>query len=259
MPQHMFGFQESVDSATLQRLTAIQDDVLTPSGTERFLVPQNYRFLRWGFGSGANVTRMQIVTPSTTVQRQNLELIPRNQGANVPGLASPQIFVPRRPIALMPSETIEVQGAEDGAGATQLNAILNIGMEAMPEVPQGVIRTNRATGTATLTAFAWSPVTLTLDNDLEPGRYALVGFEAISATIIAARVLFQGGGFRPGVLGLPGTEAIATDFESTARNVYKWYNMGEFTHITIPQIEFLAAAADTAETVFLYSVRTGDV
>ena len=63
--------------------------------------------------------------------------------------------------------------------------------------------------------------------------------------------------FRPGVLGLPGSEADAADFNSANYFGIQFYTMGSFSHINFPAFEFLSATADTSETVILYLIKTG--
>jgi len=100
------------------------------------------------------------------------------------------------------------------------------------------------------------------DNSLEPGQYTLIGFVPISASLVAARAVITGQVYRPGVIGLAGTEQAASDFDNNAFNADPitsliYYDMGSFNHLNFPQFEFLANAADVSETVYLYVVRTG--
>lgn len=257
MPQHLIAWRESIDQATLGRIAAVQDDVLTPSGADRFLVPSEYRYLRWAGALGSDMTRAQIVTPSLDVRRYNLEVLPREDGADLFTVTNVPLFIPMRPIELVPTETIEFQAAEDGAGADLLTGLASLGLPELPAMPEGDIRVIRATGSTTLTAGTWTTVTLTLDTSLEPGMYTLVGFIPIGATVQAGRVLITGQPFRPGVPGLTAAEAAAADFNPRAFDSIMWYAMGEFPSTDIPQVQYLATAADTAQVVFLYLVRTG--
>lgn len=254
---HLTAWHESIDTASLGRITAVNDDVLTPDGTDRHFVPDEYNYLRAAFAGGPNITRAQIVTPSLDVRRYNLEVIPRNQGDLSIDLTHPQLYIPREPIELIPGESIEAQIAEEGA--TTANLVLAwLGPRELPPMPNGNIRMVRATGTTTLTADTWTSVTLTLDTSLEPGRYTVVGFLPISANVSAARLILPGQVWRPGVIGLPGAEDAAVDVDMERIDHLMWYNMGEFVHSQIPQCQFLADTADTAQTVFLYLVRSGE-
>jgi len=258
MAQHLVAWSEDFDSATLGRIKVVQDDVLTQDGEDRFFIPQEYRYIRWGAALGEDLTRGQIVTPSLQVRRNNLEVMPRNADQETFSLFSPQVMVPPRPIELRVNEQIEFQVAEDGSGATQCIGLVSLGPAELPPMPAGEIRVSRATGTTTLTARTWSTVTLTLDSSLEPGRYSIVGFYATGATVIAARLLITGQVFRPGLPGLIGAFDAASDFDPTIFDKLMFYNMGEFTQVNLPQMQFLATAADTAQAVVLYIIRIGD-
>ena len=126
-------------------------------------------------------------------------------------------------------------------------------------MPGGVIRSVRATGTTTMTADAWTACTLTLESSLQAGRYTLVHFAAFGATVVAARWIPQGGGFRPGLNGFSGASPAQFDWNPSLWQRMGWYSMLEFTHITIPQIQYFCTAGDTAQTVQMYVIRTGDI
>ena len=57
MGTHMVAWFESIDQAALGRLAALQDDVLTPSDTDRFLVPDEYNHIHWAFATGVNISQ----------------------------------------------------------------------------------------------------------------------------------------------------------------------------------------------------------
>lgn len=257
MAAHTAAFQQSIDSATLLAINTVVDDVLTRTGTTRYIVPPGLQRLYWAAALGANLTRAQTIAPSLLVRRMNPEVAPRRRGAEAFSLTGPEIWIPPRPIILVPGEEIEFQVAEDAVGASQVDGLICLGPDALPAMPDGDIRIVRATAATALVARTWTSVVLTLDSSLEAGTYVLVGFLAISATVIAARPIITGQQPRPGLPGLAGTEAAAVDFDRTYFDRLMWWNMGAFTHITVPAFQFLAAAADAAETVYLYVIRTG--
>tara|TARA_Y100000310_G_scaffold335926_1_gene419172 strand:- start:2969 stop:3757 length:789 start_codon:yes stop_codon:yes gene_type:complete len=259
MSEHLLAWQESIDQSTLGDINTVADNIVTRSGADRYLVPNEYNWIHWAMASGVSITRAQIQAPSLDVRRMNLEVLPRAQGDDELTLSHPQIWIPPRPISLRPTEELAFRTAEDGAGATQQNGFVALGTEALPPMPDGDIRVVRATGTTTLAAFAWTSVTLTPETSLEPGMYALVGFIAISATGIVARANLQGQSYRPGMPCLPGTEAVAADFEASMINQLMFYNMGQFSHVAFPEFQFFAVTTDSAETVIMYVIRTGDL
>jgi hypothetical protein len=118
----------------------------------------------------------------------------------------------------------------------------------------GKIFTVRATGAATLVALTWGNVALTLSEDLPRGRYAVVGLRARSAGCIAARMVFIGGRWRPGVLGCDAQADLTHEmFRFGGLGVF-----GEFEDTDLPSVDFLSISADTAEDVLLDLIQLRD-
>jgi hypothetical protein len=257
MATHLAAWVDSIDSATLTRIRNLVDDVLNRPSVDRYRVPTAYNYIHWAAALGPNITRAQIVTPTLGVQRQSLEIVPRARGALIFTRSMPEIFKPFRPIALTPDEDLEVQAAEDGAGATSVAALVALGPATLPPPPDGPIRRIRATASVTLTPNTWTTVTLVPDLSLEPGIYTLIHFIPNSAGCIAARALFVGQVFRPGMPGLPGAEPIGADYDDGLFRQLGYYAMGTFKHTDFPQFQFLSATADTSETVIMDVVKTG--
>lgn len=258
MATHMAAWFENIDQATLGRIATVQDDVLTPNGTDRFLVPNEYNHIHWAFATGANLSGARIVAPSLEVAKSDLDIVPFQDGADLINKIAPSIWIPKRFVALQPSENLEVQTSEDGATTTQ-QAFVTLGTAENAPMPSGNIRSIRLTGTTTLTIDGWTSVTLTPESSLEAGRYTMVHFAAYGVGVVAARWLPQGGGFRPGMFGFSGADPAQFHHTTAVWDMLGWFSMLEFTHITLPQIQYFAVTADTAQTVQMYAVRTGDL
>ena len=117
----------------------------------------------------------------------------------------------------------------------------------------------RCRSSTTLTAREWTSCKITPDVSLEVGTYTLVGMLANSATAIAARAIISGQVWRPGVPALAGDERVVKNCDPLYLSGVQRYAMGSFTHLTIPEIQFLANAADSgtdAQRVYLYLVKT---
>lgn len=259
MSTHLIAFQQSVDQAALARINLVTDQILTQFDGTRFLIPAEYNHIHWAYAGGISLTRAQIHSPSIDSRRMLVEVQPRKRGTDeTPTRTALELWMPRRPISLEINETVEFQTAEDGAGATQQTGLIALGRNPLTPMPEGEILYFRATGTTTLTARTWTTVPMTQDQSLPPGTYALVAFYPFSTGIVAARAAFQGGGYRPGVLGIPGAEAGAGgDYAPAEYAQMMWYLMGTFTHLTFPQFEFFSISADTAETIDYAVIRTG--
>lgn len=258
MATHMAAWFENIDQAALGRINVVQDDVLTPSDADRFLVPKNYNWIHWGFATGANLSRARIVTPSLEVNKSDLDVVPHADGSNLLLKASPSILVPPRFIELEVSENIEFQTAEDGGTTTQQGFVV-LGTAENQPMPAGQIRSIRLTGTTTLTPNTWTSVTLTPESTLEQGTYMMVHFMCHGVTPIAARWLPQGGGFRPGMFCSAAASPAQFDWNPSIWRELGWFSMLEFTHITLPQIQIFATGADTAQVVQMWAIRTGDL
>lgn len=259
MPTHMLAFFETIDQVALGRINTVQDDVLTPSGDDRFLVPALYNWIHWGFATGANLSQARIVTPRLETQKSDLDIIPHGDGSDLLLKASPSIWIPPRFIELDVSEGLEVQTSEDGAGATSQQAFIVLGTQQNEPMPAGDIRSIRLSGTTTLTADQWTSVTLTPESTLEAGTYMMVHFMAHGVSALAARWLPNGGGFRPGMFASSGASPAQFDWNASLWKDLGWFSMLEFTHVTLPQIQYFATAADTVQTVQMWAVRTGDI
>ena len=259
MASHMVAWFESLDAAALARIATVQDDVLTPSGTDRFLVPDGYNNIQFAFATGLNLTGARIVTPSLEVMKSDLDINPFQDGQDLINKVAPSVWVPKRFVELVPSESIEVQASEDGSSATTMQVFVSLGQAENAPMANGPIRVIRATGTTTLTADQWTSVTLTPESSLEAGRYQLVHFSVHGVTPIAGRFLPQGGGFRPGMFAFAGADPAQFHWTTEPWDRLGWYNMLEFTHITFPQIQIFATAGDTAQTIQMYVIRTGDL
>lgn len=257
MTTHLAAWQESADQAALAAINTIIDQVLTRNGAERYLVPEGMNFIHWGYAAGPDLTRAILFSPSIGVRRMNVEVFPHNRAGETLTLTQPQLWKPSVPIELIPMEELEAQTSEDNAAASQMDVFCALGPAELPPIPSGDIRVNRCLGTATLVARAWSLFSITPDVSFEPGEYALIGAFVNSATAVMARFNFQGQAWRPGVPAFAGAEADAKDFDPGVVWPYGGYEMGRFTHLTLPQVEIFATAADTAERVYLISVKVG--
>lgn len=256
MAWHTFAYRQSIGpTTTLTELNVVPDDILTRSGDKRFLVPADYRFIRFVQASGPNLTRAVLRSPSLEVRRQQYEVVPRRRGGETLNLTALEISHPVRPVMLVSTEELSALATTDGASASVVNVVVSLGLENPPMAPAGDMRIIRFLGSTTLVPGQWTTVTVTPELALEAGTYVITGFLAISAGCIAARVLLRGQAYRPGLPGLAGTEATAVDYDHAMMAKLFGYNLGSFTHIELPQFQFLSASADTTQTVIVYAVK----
>jgi len=257
MSSHLIGFSEAITSAALINVNAVGDDILNNPQVDRVQVPPDFNAIHYAAALGGTLARAQIVAPSLEVKRASLEIIPIERGADVFTLDSLRICFPPREILLTPSENLIMQCANDAAGADLVQGLISLKAPGpLPEMPAGDVIVAYGVGATALVANIWTTCPVVLDKELAAGTYALVGFLPISATGIGARALIVGQNYRPGVPVLPGAANTGRDFDMTTMKEVQFYNMGSFTNIAIPQFQFLATAADAAEYVILYLVKT---
>ena len=127
-------------------------------------------------------------------------------------------------------------------------------LERNPRQPiKGQIDTVRATATVTALADVWTYGPFVFDNTLEEGIYAIVGMEAESAHLIAARLVFPGvaNSVRPGCIG-------KTSAANLGHFIFRYGRLGVwglFDAAVQPQVEYLVSSQDTSETLWLDIVK----
>lgn len=242
----LVAFSEVQDNASLAYITALPDQHVTVDGDD-VIVPTLNKMLGW-YAVGPNLTQAQISAPSL----RDLILIDVEplDVASEPSSRPPLHDRFDNPLPLVTNEALNALAAEDGTGATRETMLIWLGDGPVQPI-SGEIHTLRATGATTLTAGAWTAVPLTLSQQLPAGRYALVGLRAQSAGLIAARAIFPGGIWRPGVIGFDSDADIDPQrFRYGNAGVF-----GEFQHNTLPQIECLSISADTSQVFHLDIVK----
>jgi len=259
MSTHVIAYSGSINSASLTNLPFIQDSVLSPAGTTGLIVPGDFNALHAVAALGSDLTRAALKAPSLDVKRVNLEVYPHERGADIFTLTNPKLMRPIGDMVFDPGEVLTAQAAEDNAGADVETVVAWLKKPgALPAIPSGDVRMVRWAGTTTLVASSWTPVTLTLDQELPAGEYALVGIFANSATGIACRAIIPGQQNRPGVPVIAAASEAASRFSNAEfLKPFIGYEMGRFSNRQVPQLEFLALAADTAQTGLLFIVKVG--
>ena len=260
MGTHLLAyFSNTTFGATLANVTVVNDDIVTKTGTgDRFLCPVDYNAVFAASALGTTLTRALFTTPSLEVRREVFEILPRAASAVVFAARSLQAYLPPQDLLLQAPENIICQTADSsGAGVAKYASIWLKKPGPIPPMATGDVRVARSTSATTLTANVWSTCAITLDKDFEPGTYQQVGLIGESANSIYARQIFPALTYRPGVPVLAGTEAAAADYGFAELLRFEYYNMGSFPHTNLPQTQFLSSAADTAEQVFLYVIKTG--
>ena len=246
----LVGWNENINTAVLDYITALADPHVRVVGDD-ILVPE-LSSLMGCFALGTTMTQAQLSSPS--LRRLSLmDIEPVNVGAEPVDTQFPGTFHDYfdRPIPLEQSEALNalINQALGGAERETVLAWLGDGVDA---VPDGQMFTSRFTNADTLVAYTWTAGALVFTQAIPAGRYAVVGARARSAGLIAFRLMFPGGNWRPGAIGV---DAAADNeclrFRSGGAGVW-----GEFEHDLPPVVEFLSVSADAAQVVHLDLVQT---
>lgn len=247
--QHLLGYYESIDAATLAPITALSDPSLTISG-DNVQVPEFASQLMGMYALGANITRAQLQSPSLR-RILNPEIIPLDVAAEPTTDFRGNLF-PEMPIALEAGEQLTAHIAEDAAGVSDNYVFVWLSDGAIAPV-SGEMFTVRVTNSDTLNANKWTNGSMVFDQTLPVGTYALVGARFESANLIAFRFLFQGFANRPGGIGCDGVSDKVPEVQRRG-GLGVW---GQFDSRTPPTVDFFSSVADSAQVGYLDLVKVG--
>ena len=225
-----------------QHVTVNGDDLQLPSLNQIVLVAAGICST-----SDATARRVRLASPSLR-ERALFQISPINWTASAGGATdavpnSPQAIMDMRgsPLVLVPREKLNAQFLATNFAADRQHVI--VWLADGPIVPvKGPIFSIRCTGGSPAVAGVWTTTALTFEEDLPAGRYQVVGFRPMSTTMVAARLVFVGGGWRPGAYGCDTYYDLQSD-------IFRFGNMGvwsEFEDLEPPTVEILANAADAA-------------
>lgn len=253
------AWRESLDAAgAFNALTAVSDPHVFTSGDD-IRVPEAMRFIV-GISVLINdltvVPRARITSPSLRAMfNPEYSLI---QNGLVHANNTDLSLFPGSPIPIMPAEAINVEVLQNPAAAVENRALVWISDGPITPV-SGQFFTVRATGATAVTANVWTNITLTFSQTLPVGRYQVVGMRGESdtvaaTTLIAQRLVFPGGIWRPGV---PTCNLQASrDFNSGGFRMGRFGVFGEF-HTNAPPTLDVLADADSDSVVFLDLLKVG--
>lgn len=237
-------FKNVAQNAALDNVTPVTDPLVTVQNS-RFIFPSQVD-IGCILVNNPDGSRARINTPSL----RNIALpeiypakITAENGSNPP-IMGPMWGTLRIP----QNDEFGVEVSRAGAGAADVFVGIWYAPGRTP-APQGPVITLRATSTITLTAGTWVAGSLTFDQSLPYGRYAVVGMQAICGDAMFARLAFPGQTqYRPGV---PNIEAYG-DYVNP--QVFRFGNFGlfgVFDSTAQPLIEVLGHTAGSEAGVYL--------
>lgn len=248
---HLSGYYESVDQGgALAAIAAMADPVLTING-DNIRVPAEMPNICGAalLTAASTLSSAQLQSPSL---RENFypDLAPL---VNADDFADP-IALPwygDNPFPLVVGEDLQFLTNTDNSGAVAIQGLLWFSDGVLSPV-QGAIRTIKATAAISLTAGTWTNGALTFTQVLPVGDYQVVGMRAEGANLQAARLVYPGGGFRPGV---PAVNAVGDSGFAPLR-MGRGGSLGTFNSTAPPTLDALGHT-DSAQTVYLDLIKVG--
>lgn len=252
---HTSIYFASVADATLAELTAQSDQIIAIQNSHLF--PPRDLPLWAVYALGTTVRRQRISTPKTR-QIAIPQVSPMEQAA-LPADNPAVMDLRRMPYFLPREEEIAIEHFQNVGMAQDGWSVLFFGYEndarqmSPTPAPVGDLTVLRATGTTTQTADAWSDITLTYDQQLPVGNYAVVGAQCFAATGIAFRLILDGQYPRPG--GLCQLNEGGRPWEGQVMGGLGLW--GTFRTVSLPRLQIYSSSADSAQTLWLQVVRMG--
>jgi len=226
------------NGSVLLQVTQLADAILPPLNNGFQVMPDIPNLLMTA-GVGTNLTRFQLTSGSIRKMFPwDFEQV--NVGTLIGAPARYHDFT-LNPIPLDLNEELDAFCVQSNAGAQReyVAVWLSDGPVAQRN---GRIQTIHGTLSTTLVANAWTGGTITLDNGLDGGTYAIVGARAFSAGGLFFRFIPRGGGNpkRPGGFMSQARDALPPP----GQRYGGWGEWLRFTNIAVPQVEFLSISAD---------------
>lgn len=266
MPFDLIGFGEATPGANGKLAALLLDSAYKTTGDDIFVKTQAPWLLGIGCFGTSTLGRTKIQQPSLPIDYEFLKGALCTSNDPIMGWTDMRA----RPLPLIPTEKIncEVVNATDEEGET----FLMVGSGNITQSMLDSVRpTHRIVGYAdtTLTSLTWSTLSITWNQSLPAGRYAVVGMKyghfktAAAAEPSAARLVFKephSAGWRPGVLG----HEMAADHEEMQFSTSDfapehWPLMANinFPHDNMPGVEAVSYEALTDEEIELFLQKIG--
>lgn len=240
---HMIAYETSASNAALTAITPVPDGTIAISGND-VRVPLQLPMIVAAAGlinSAAATLRAQLQAPSLRATL-NYDINPIVNGLVFGSLARISKLW-QTPLQLQPNEPLDFMIQN---GAAVMNRGLIILADASPQPVKGKIYTVRGTGAATLVTATWVNTAVTFSQTLPAGSYQVVGFRAVGANLVAARIFFVAGAWRPGV---PAAN-VSNDNEWPD---FRYGNLGvwgQFDNTVPPSVDCLGITDTTQEFEF---------
>lgn len=246
---HLLAWFISIGQTVDTDVTTVADPVITVQNAH--FLPQTDVRLLWAAAMSATLNRVRFATPKTRgvtnpwVRPLIEAAIPPSNPGVMTRVDDPFVFRALEEIQLLATSGLAM-------GNENFTALAMISTGFVP-IPQGDIYPLRFTSTTAATANKWSQLTVTFQDTLPSGTYAIVGLEVESANAQAARLILQNQQYRPGTLSV-------TALANRQHSIFyerKLGVLGTFQQTAMPLIEVLANGADASHEGYLDVIRIG--
>tara|TARA_S200002703_G_scaffold160053_1_gene176356 strand:+ start:648 stop:1400 length:753 start_codon:yes stop_codon:yes gene_type:complete len=248
---HLGAYYESVDQGGVAAdIAGVPDEAITVQG-DALRVPKDLPNLGLGaiVTAATTLTSAELQAPSLR-QLANFSIEPLNAAAtpaNPPALAD----ILNNPRPLVGGEDLTMNVNSDNTGAVAIYGLAAFTDGAVQQAT-GEMFSIRFTTAITLAAGTWVNGNVTFSQDLPFGQYAVVGLRVRSTNLVAARLAFVGGGFRPGVLGVNAIGDVDANYARYGR-AGVW---GTFESTSPPTLDGLGVT-DTTQSGVLDLIKVG--
>jgi hypothetical protein len=247
---HLAAFRGNVVNGTTNTAIAgVADPQLAKSPTGGFFAPPGGRIYA-ALAGGVNASRARINTAKC--REVGLPYIaPLNTGVTIPSPPNMAVYGDNG-VTPNPTDELIVESTHtDVAAQIQYAAmILKFGFK---QQAAGQEYRLRFTSTITGVIGSWASGAITFDQQVPAGTYQIVGLDVFGTNLLLARLLFIGGGWRPGV---PARNAVnSVPHPLALSGVLGPY--GEFSNTAIPQLEIYCEAANAAQEGYIDVIRIG--
>lgn len=255
MPVHLAAFWENIDQAGADAniAAAAGEQVLFTTGDEIRVPDEVSQIVAAAANVALNANHAQLVSPSLR-DIFNVDIVPLNSltDGNVEPQSPPAIYDLRRsPLPLEPGESLTTVSDANPAAAADQSVLVWLADGPIQPVEGVPIYSLRCTAAITAGVGSWTNGALTFTQTIPVGTYQVVGMRAQGATLVAARLVFRGGGWRPGVLGVD----IESDLDWEGFRFGRFGVFGEFHSTVPPTLDVLCNDADTAQEIVLDLVK----
>lgn len=242
------AYYQSVDpGGTFVDLSTVQDPHLTAVDKDLF-IPELNNLVGGYFLVDTSITPQIRLRSPGLLSVGFEEYITQYDPGTTPPSSGHITFYDRRtnPLTLTEVEPLRVQVLSDPTAAVAHYAI--VFLSDGPIAPAaGSYRTIRASVTATLTAGQWVNTNISFPVALKAGSYQVVGAWLQATNVVAFRLVFGGGAWRPGAIA-------AGNCPVELAEIFRYGNFGvwgEFAHSSPPTIDILGTGSLTNAALYL--------